>query len=333
MKCEDIQKELKAFLDDDINDQQKIEVQDHLDRCPNCSKDLKQLKKLSEALHAWKGIEPSPQLHEKLESRIGSKESYWGKVFTDSFVKKAAFRFAEVAVIVVITLLISHSLRKPTSVTEDALDTINLYLTEHRGITMKTVSEELTPQTQTETRISVRPEDFWYYEHIDGFPRYTRPGVIFRGPSKPPREIPTLETPSISKGKILDLPQARKAVDFEPVAPVRLHPGYILDSIRKITDYNSLHLIYTNGINTLSLFQQSLDGKKGLAAQDFREYAVYRNIEADEFPLATSDKATILAWRNGSVSFVMIGNEDMSRLMDLAQAVSTVNKEIHGFLE
>ena len=331
MKCEDIQKELKAFLDNDIDDQKKREIKSHLNQCPNCSRDLEREKKLSGVLRAWIGIEPSPHLYEKLESRIESNESFWGKVFTYSFVKKAAFRFAEVVAIVGLTLGISQWLGKPEQRTRDDLNTINLYLTEHQGAVLKTVAEELTPQA--ETRISVRPEDFLYYEHIDGFPRYTRPGVIFRGPSKSGREIPMLEAPSISKGEILDLPQARKTVDFEPVSPVRLHPGYILDSIRKVQDYNSLHLIYTNGINTLSLFEQSLDGKKGLAAQDFREYAVYRNIEDNEFPVTTSDKATILAWRNGSVSFVLIGKEDMSRLMDLAQAVSTVNKENHGFHE
>jgi len=69
MKCEDIQKELKAFLDNDIDDQKKAEIQEHLDGCPNCSKDLEQLKKLSEALHTWKGIEPSSHLYEKLKSR------------------------------------------------------------------------------------------------------------------------------------------------------------------------------------------------------------------------------------------------------------------------
>jgi hypothetical protein len=278
-------------------------------------------KELSEVLQAWKGIEPLPYAYEKLVSRIESNESFWGKVFTYSFAKKAAFRFAGVVAIVSLTLAISHWLGKPEPRRWDNLNAINLYLTEHKGAVLKTVSEEV--EMQTETGISVRPEDFLYYEHIDGFPRYTRPGIIFRGPSKSQREIPMPKAPLISKGEILDLTQARKAVDFDPAAPTRLHPGYILDSVRKIEDYNSLHLIYTNGINTLSLFEQSLDGKHGLAAQDFREYAVYRS----------NQSATILAWRNGSVSFVLIGNEDMSRLMDLAQAVSTVNKENHGFLE
>lgn len=331
MKCEDIQKELKAFLDDDIDDHKKAAIQEHLGRCPNCSKDLEQLKKLSEVLHTWKGIEPSPHLYEKLKSRVESKESFWRKAFSYPSMKKVAFRFAEIAAVVVLTLFISHLLQKPVPVTGDALDTINLYLTEHQGAVLRNVSEE--PASKIETRISVPREAFYYYEYIDGFPRYSRPGVILKGPSKSQKEIPMPEVPSISKGEILDLPQARKAVDFEPAAPARLHPGYILVSIRKIADYKSLHLIYTNGINTLSLFEQSLDGEKGLVAQDFREYAVYRSIETDEFSMTTQDKATILAWRNGSVSFVLIGKEGMSRLMDLAQAVSTVSKNIHGMHE
>jgi hypothetical protein len=328
MNCEDVQKELKDFLDKDIDGQKKMEVEDHLYRCPDCQKDLERLKKLTEIFPSWKGIEPSPHSFEKLESRIDSNESFWGKVFAYTFVKKAAFRFAEVVAIVGLTLVISHWLGKPSSVKGDDLDTINLYLTEHQGAVLRTVSEELSPQTRT--RISVPPEDLLYYEHIDGFPRYTRPGVIFRGPTRTPRRILVPEVPSISKGKILDLPQAQNAVDFQPIVPFRLHPGYILDSIRKIEGYNSLHLIYTNGINTLSLFEQSLHGKKGLVAQDFREYAVFRNIESAELPMTTQDKATILAWRNGSVSFVLIGTEDMSRLMDLAQAVGAVNKNSHG---
>ena len=331
MKCEDIQKELKAFLDCDINDQKKKEIKDHLDRCPKCLRELKEYERLSSVLQVWKGMEPSPHAYEKLESRIESSESVWGKIFTYSFLKKAAFQFTIVVAIVGLTLAISHLLRKPAPVIGDDIDTINLYLTEHQGAVLRTVSEELAPLTRM--RITVPSEDLFYYEHIDGFPRYTRPGIIFRGPSKSPREIPLPAAPFISKGKILDLAHARKAVDFKPVAPVRLHPGYILDSIRKVEDYNSLHLIYTNRINTLSLFEQSFIGKKGLAAQDFREYAVYSNIQADEFPVTTSDKATILAWRNGSVSFVLIGKEDMSRLMDIAQAVSTVNKENHRILE
>jgi len=187
MKCEDIQKELKAFLDDDINDQKKVEVKNHLDQCPNCAKELEQLRKLSEVLHTWKGIEPSAHMYKELESRIEPKESFWGKIFTYSFIKKAAFRFAEVAAVVVLTLFISRSLQKPAPVTGDALETINLYLTEHQGAVLRTVSEE--PSSEMETRIFVPREAFYYYEHINGFPRYSRPGVILKGPPNPKRKF------------------------------------------------------------------------------------------------------------------------------------------------
>jgi len=321
MNCEDIQKELKAYLDNDIDEQKNKEIKEHLNQCLRCSQDLESQKKLSAVLRAWEGIEPPPNSYERLVARIESKESVWGKVFTYSFGKKMAFRLAEVAAIVVVTLLISQWLEKPQQGRGNDLNTIGLYLNEHQGAVLQTVSDEFS--SDAETQIPAPTEDFLYYEQIDSFPRYTRPGVIFRGPYKPPREIPLPKTPVISKGEVLDLPEARMAVDFKPSAPTRLFPGYILDSVRKIEDYNSLHLIYTNGINTLSLFEQALGGQNMLAAQDFREYAVYRTAQDQE---NAPDRSTILAWRNGSVSFVLIGNEEMSRLMEIAQAVSTVNK-------
>jgi hypothetical protein len=328
MKCEDIRKEWSAFLSHDLDDGKKAEIQAHMKQCPDCAREWERHKKLSEVLHTWKSIEPSPRMYETLAARMEGKTPFWGKVFSPVFIKKAAFRCAEVVVIAGLTLGISHVLRKPAPAPEKIIDTINLYFTEHQGAALRTVSGKPTPQTKA--RISLHPEDFLYYEHIDGFPRYIRPGVILRGTSRSQRELPIPEPSSIHKGEVLDLPQARKAVDFDPVAPVRMFPGYILDSIRKVEDFNSLHLIYTNGVKTLSLFEQPLTGEQRLAAQDFREYAVYRSHDPAAGKAVAPNKATILAWRNGSVSFVLIGNEDMSRLMDIAQAVSAVNKQMHG---
>jgi hypothetical protein len=62
------------------------------------------------------------------------------------------------------------------------------------------------------------------------------------------------------------------------------------------------------------LFEQPLDGRRGLSRQDFREYAVYRNTE--------QVGGTILAWRDDVLSYVLIGNVEMSNLMDMAQSIS-----------
>jgi hypothetical protein len=108
--------------------------------------------------------------------------------------------------------------------------------------------------------------------------------------------------------------EARKTADFELRAPLWLDPGYTLDQIRRIEGRDAMQLLYTDGINSVSLFEQSLDGQRGLSRQDFREYAVYRDKE--------QAGGTILAWRDDVRSYVLIGNIEMSQLMNMAQSIS-----------
>ncbi len=142
---------------------------------------------------------------------------------------------------------------------------------------------------------------------------FTRPGIIVRGPSSQ-REIRSPEAPIISNGHTLTLSEARETDDFDLVSPSWFHPGYTLDQIRRIEGRDALHLLYTDGINTVSLFEQPLDGERGLGPQDFREYAVYRN--------KGQAGGAILAWRDDALSYVLIGNAEMSQLMDMAQSIS-----------
>ena len=180
---------------------------------------------------------------------------------------------------------------------------------------MRTVSSG--PPARPSARMYVDRNDIMYYEFIDDFPEFARPGVILRGPASQ-RETISPETPAIANGHTLTLAEARNSVDFDLSAPPRFHPGYILDSIRKIEGHNALHLLYTDGMDTVSLFQQSLGGERTLGPQDFREYAVYRNEGRGE--------GTILAWSDDAVSFVLIGKADMSQLMDMSQSISAVNR-------
>ena len=216
-------------------------------------------------------------------------------------------------------------LQKPSTVSkEDYRSTINLYLTEHQEAAVQTVSLE-APATPA-LRMPIPREDILYFEHIDALTSRARPGVIFRGTEKSAEEFSPEEAPPMSKGEVLTLSEAQNTVDFQLVAPTRFHPGYILDSIRKIEDFNSLHLVYTNGLETISMFEQPLDGEGGLVAQDFREFAVYQSVEPST-EASAQDEATILAWRNGSLSFVLIGKLDMSRLLEMAESISQMKKE------
>jgi hypothetical protein len=112
----------------------------------------------------------------------------------------------------------------------------------------------------------------------------------------------------------LTISEARETADFDLSAPSRLFPGYSLDQIRRIEDRDAMQLLYTNGIDSISLFEQPLDGQRRLGPQDFREYAVFQN--------KGQGGGTILAWRDNELSYVLIGNTEMSQLMDMAQSIS-----------
>ncbi len=331
-KCEDVQERLEAYISNDIDDSKRIEIQIHLDECQSCSGVLRQLTRLSEVLQAWKGIEPSPGMYETLKTRLKETESSasaWSRVFTYTFVKKVVFWPAGVAAVVVLTLFIRHLLQKPTLKVPDDSATINFYLQEHQEVIAQTVSEETS--TQPTAQMSVGRDDILYYEFIEKFPKFTERGLIILGPLKR-EKIHSPKGLAISKEHILPTPLPWDVVDFDPVAPPRLQHGFILDSIRKIAHYNSLHLLYTKGRDTISLFEQPSQGKGVLAVQDFREYATYGIVESDTGS-KEQGRVTILAWSNGTLSFVLIGKKDMSQLMDIMQSINRTKTqdEIGGF--
>ena len=189
--------------------------------------------------------------------------------------------------------------------------TINLYLKEHRDVVARHVS--FSPATPQAAQMRVSQDDILYYEFFEDGPEYMRPGIIVRGPS-PRREIDPSEAPVISNGHTLTLSEARETAGFNLVSPPWFRPAYALDQIRRIEGRDALQLLYTDGTNSVSLFEQPLDGPRGLSAKDFREYAVYRNTE--------QAGGTILAWRDDELSYVLIGNTEMSELMDMAQSIS-----------
>jgi hypothetical protein len=198
--------------------------------------------------------------------------------------------------------------------TQDSV-TINFYLREHQDAIAQYASlNSATPQS---VQMHINQDDILYYEFLGNRPEFTRPGIIVRGPLSQ-HQIGSPEAPMILNGHTLTLSEAEEATNFDLSAPQMLHPCYMLDQIRMIEDSDTLQLLYTNGINSVSLFEQSLDGELGLSSKDFREYAIYRN----------EGKAggTILAWRDDTLSYVLIGSIEMSQLMDLAQSISIRNE-------
>jgi len=188
---------------------------------------------------------------------------------------------------------------------------INFYAREHQDVVARHAS--LSPAQPEPMQIQVSQDDILYYELLDGQPETMHPGIIVRGPlSQGPIGPP--KAPIISNGHTLSLSEAKETANFDLVAPLWLHPGYEIDQIRRIDGRDALQLLYTDGIKSVSLFEQPLDGKRGLSHHDFREYAVYNNTE--------QEGVTILAWRDNALSYVLIGKTELSQLMDMALSIS-----------
>ncbi|MHC4207974.1 MAG: anti-sigma factor family protein, partial [Planctomycetota bacterium] len=244
-KCEHIQKELEAYLSDEIDEPQKSRIRDHLQDCLNCSQALKRLTKLSGVLDSWQAPETSPLIYEKLKARMKARASFGAGTFRNPHVRKVAFKLAEVAAIVAITLSVSHWLDKPAPQIRDDSATINFYLKEHQDIVAQTVSANIS--TPPAARMRVDRHDVLYYEFMDDPYEFSRPGIIVRGPSyQQPTSPPTV--PAIANGHTLTLSEAKETANFNLVSPPRLHPGYMLDQIRRIEGRDALHLLYTDGI-------------------------------------------------------------------------------------
>ena len=197
----------------------------------------------------------------------------------------------------------------PTPINETA--TINFYLKEHQDIIARHASLDSAAAQPVQMRIN--QDDIMYYEFLDDGPEFMRPGIIVRGPLSR-RQSRSPESPAISNGHTLTLSEAHQTADFDLVLPSWLRPCYRLDQIRKIEGRDALQLLYTDGLNSVSLFEQPLDGKRGLEPKDFREYAIYLNQGQIE--------GTILAWRDDALSYVLIGNTEISQLMDMAQSIN-----------
>ncbi|MBN1360720.1 MAG: hypothetical protein JW993_09020, partial [Sedimentisphaerales bacterium] len=101
---------------------------------------------------------------------------------------------------------------------------------------------------------------------------------------------------------------------FDLVSPAWLRPCYRLDEVRRIEGRDALQLLYTDGLRSISLFEQPLDGRRGLGPQDFREYVVYRN--------DGQAGGVILTWRDDALLYVLVGNAEISQLMDMAQSIN-----------
>lgn len=75
MKCKKVKKRLLIFIDGDLSEKHRIKIQNHLNGCPDCLKQLNVLSKIWDVTGELEKIEPSPYLWNKLSLRIVEYEN------------------------------------------------------------------------------------------------------------------------------------------------------------------------------------------------------------------------------------------------------------------
>jgi predicted anti-sigma-YlaC factor YlaD len=79
MSHEEIKKLISAYIDGEVSDREKKQVQDHLSRCAECRQEFRELTALEEVLHNMKLKQPSKDIwdvywssvYNRLERKIG----------------------------------------------------------------------------------------------------------------------------------------------------------------------------------------------------------------------------------------------------------------------
>ncbi|MCK4385851.1 MAG: zf-HC2 domain-containing protein [candidate division Zixibacteria bacterium] len=70
MNCKNIKKNLVLFLENELTEEQRVEIENHLKICPDCSRLLEEFSQLWGDLERPEKIQPSPYFWTRLKQRV-----------------------------------------------------------------------------------------------------------------------------------------------------------------------------------------------------------------------------------------------------------------------
>lgn len=115
MKCSRVRKKLNAYLDNELSQQKRTNIEGHLSLCSLCSEELNNLSRVSDVFCLYEEIEPSPQFGNTVRQRIVTQEKrsvFFIKIF-DFAVEKPLPKIA--VLLLLIGLFIATAIVKKSS--------------------------------------------------------------------------------------------------------------------------------------------------------------------------------------------------------------------------
>jgi negative regulator of sigma E activity len=116
-----------------------------------------------------------------------------------------------------------------------------------------------------------------------------------------------------------DIAAAVRNAGFTPVGPRYLPEGFSIISADSsdIKGVKSLHLLYSDGLRNLSLFENASD-----AAADFGSLKpTTTTFEGHDAQYVKDGPTTLLAWREHGLAFALVGDLDVKELLEIAISV------------
>jgi len=123
-----------------------------------------------------------------------------------------------------------------------------------------------------------------------------------------------------NKGK-LDVSAIKKATQMSVMVPEHLPMGFGMQSIHlmRFDEHKSIHLIYSDGLTILSVFQSPLSEERRREEQDWERSKVGNmNIKGVEIEVISDGIMSIFRWKNGDVNITLIGEQNLSEMVNIA---------------
>ncbi len=175
----------------------------------------------------------------------------------------------------------------------------------------------------TQTKLVLRKETF----HADGSIatssrfeelRYTEkiPDAVF---STNLPEGYTQVTEAEREAPSLDIERVSREAGFTPASPADLPEGFALvgSSLETVNGVKTLHFSYSDGLRTLSLFENAAGAEADFGADKPRAIA----LGEEHGELVEHGATTLIAWKEKQLTLMLVGDLSRSELMRIAESV------------
>jgi len=280
-------------------------------------------------------------------------------IFHELMLRKALPAVGMVIFVVCVSLLVIHTLRTKlgrqnvslSSVEQVAKEEamlelpkhnegngiqVKFYLLEHERSSLQLASiQNASLSHQPQQQFSLRRDDLFYYDMVGGV--RSESGLIMKGRSDWHESSnhgaddriqgKSLQPEDVSDKDTISLEEAQRLVSFDIIAPSLIDSNYTLIGVRKIKDRECIQVLYSNGADVFSLFQQPIGVRERLDRWDFREYIVASGSRSNRAKPEgrrygkNGERTAVLGWYTGEFVFNLVGEVETSRMMGIADEI------------